>query len=50
LGWSTKKGDVDALVGYDGNSYSYRDVGPTSRKKEIGLIYADVCPANRSLH
>lgn len=26
LGWSTQKGDLQAPVGYDGNSFGYRDI------------------------
>ncbi|KAI5076238.1 hypothetical protein GOP47_0008303, partial [Adiantum capillus-veneris] len=26
LGWSTQKGDVQAPVGFDSNSYGYRDL------------------------
>ncbi|KAL4288694.1 hypothetical protein AHAS_Ahas19G0311800 [Arachis hypogaea] len=26
LGWSTEKGDLQAPVGYDGNSFGYRDI------------------------
>nr|ACE95183.1 TRAUCO [Pinus radiata] len=41
LGWSTEKGDVDAPVGYDGNSYAYRDVDGNKVHKAISEPYGD---------
>lgn len=41
LGWSTEKGDVQAPVGYDGNSYGYRDLDGTKVHKAIREPYGD---------
>eukprot|EP01018_Ginkgo_biloba_P031854 Gb_16053 [translate_table: standard] len=41
LGWSTEKGDVQAPVGYDGNSYSYRDVDGSKVHKAVREPYGD---------
>jgi len=39
LGWSTEKGDVQAPVGYDKYSYSYRDKEGTKFHMSRGLTY-----------
>lgn len=41
LGWSTEKGDVQAPVGYDGNSYAYRDLDGSKVHKAIREPYGD---------
>ncbi|KAH9303039.1 hypothetical protein KI387_014622, partial [Taxus chinensis] len=41
LGWSTEKGDVQAPVGYDANSYSYRDLEGTKVHKAIREPYGE---------
>uniref|UniRef100_A0A0D6QRR8 B30.2/SPRY domain-containing protein n=1 Tax=Araucaria cunninghamii TaxID=56994 RepID=A0A0D6QRR8_ARACU len=41
LGWSTEKGDVQAPVGYDANSYSYRDVDGSKVHKAVREPYGD---------
>jgi hypothetical protein len=43
LGWSTEKGDIQAPVGYDKYSYSYRDIDGSvvhqSRRRKYGAAY-----------
>ncbi|XP_028081898.1 protein TRAUCO-like isoform X1 [Camellia sinensis] len=41
LGWSTEKGDLQAPVGYDGNSYGYRDIDGTKVHKALREKYGD---------
>ncbi|XLT14398.1 hypothetical protein HN51_060088 [Arachis hypogaea] len=35
LGWSTEKGDLQAPVGYDGNSFGYRDIDGSKVHKAL---------------
>lgn len=39
LGWSTDKGDLQAPVGYDGNSFGYRDVDGSKVHKALTENY-----------
>ena len=39
IGWSTEAGDVQAPVGYDVNSYSYRDVNGAAFHESTGKDY-----------
>jgi len=41
LGWSTEKGNVEAPVGFDKYSYSYRDVKGTKFHQSIGQAYGE---------
>ncbi|GFQ05264.1 set1/ash2 histone methyltransferase complex subunit ash2 [Phtheirospermum japonicum] len=41
LGWSTDKGDLQAPVGYDGNSFGYRDVDGSRVHKALREKYGD---------
>ncbi|KAJ9558847.1 hypothetical protein OSB04_013461 [Centaurea solstitialis] len=41
LGWSTEKGDLQAPVGYDGNSYGYRDIDGSKVHKALREKYGD---------
>ncbi|KAI7982222.1 Protein TRAUCO [Camellia lanceoleosa] len=41
LGWSTEKGDLQAPVGYDGNSYGYRDIDGTKVHKALRENYGE---------
>ncbi|KAL8527489.1 hypothetical protein ACS0TY_005365 [Phlomoides rotata] len=41
LGWSTEKGDLQAPVGYDGNSYGYRDGDGSKVHKALREKYGD---------
>ncbi|KAL7202558.1 hypothetical protein ACSBR1_034096 [Camellia fascicularis] len=41
LGWSTEKGDLQAPVGYDGNSYGYRDIDGTKVHKALREKYGE---------
>ncbi|KAL3653353.1 hypothetical protein CASFOL_003034 [Castilleja foliolosa] len=41
LGWSTEKGDLQAPVGYDGNSYGYRDIDGIKVHKASREKYGD---------
>jgi Set1/Ash2 histone methyltransferase complex subunit ASH2 len=41
LGWSPEKGDLQAPVGYDGNSYGYRDVDGSKVHKALREKYGD---------
>ncbi|KAL8260122.1 hypothetical protein R6Q59_028075 [Mikania micrantha] len=41
LGWSTEKGDLQAPVGYDGNSYGYRDIDGSKVHKALRENYGD---------
>jgi len=41
IGWSTEAGDLQAPVGYDLNSYSYRDVSGTKFHESVGTEYAE---------
>ena len=41
IGWSTEAGDVQAPVGYDANSYSYRDVSGTKFHESLGSEYGE---------
>ncbi|KAI7739452.1 hypothetical protein M8C21_003950 [Ambrosia artemisiifolia] len=41
LGWSTEKGDLQAPVGYDGNSYGYRDVDGSKVHKALREKYGE---------
>jgi Set1/Ash2 histone methyltransferase complex subunit ASH2 len=41
LGWSTEKGDLQAPVGYDGNSYGYRDIDGCKIHKALRENYGD---------
>ncbi|XP_073310783.1 protein TRAUCO-like isoform X1 [Primulina huaijiensis] len=41
LGWSTDKGDLQAPVGYDGNSFGYRDVDGSKVHKALREKYGD---------
>lgn len=39
LGWSTEKGDLQAPVGYDGNSFGYRDIDGSKIHKAMREKY-----------
>nr|XP_019705994.1 LOW QUALITY PROTEIN: protein TRAUCO-like [Elaeis guineensis] len=39
LGWTTEKGDLQAPVGYDGNSFGYRDIDGTKIHKALREKY-----------
>ncbi|KAL9148594.1 hypothetical protein ABFS82_12G051500 [Erythranthe guttata] len=39
LGWSTDKGDLQAPVGYDGNSFGYRDIDGSKVHKALRYKY-----------
>ena len=41
IGWSTEAGDVQAPVGYDLNSYSYRDVNGAVFHESMGRDYGE---------
>ncbi|GAB2218393.1 hypothetical protein Drorol1_Dr00001616 [Drosera rotundifolia] len=41
LGWSTEKGDLQAPVGYDSNSYGYRDIDGSKIHKALREKYGD---------
>ncbi|KAJ4917755.1 Protein TRAUCO [Raphanus sativus] len=41
LGWSTEKGDLQAPVGYDGNSFGFRDVDGCKVHKAVRGEYAE---------
>ncbi|KAF7154122.1 hypothetical protein RHSIM_Rhsim01G0192400 [Rhododendron simsii] len=41
LGWSNEKGDLQAPVGYDGNSFGYRDVDGSKVHKALREKYGD---------
>uniref|UniRef100_A0A1D1Y1I7 Set1/Ash2 histone methyltransferase complex subunit ASH2 n=1 Tax=Anthurium amnicola TaxID=1678845 RepID=A0A1D1Y1I7_9ARAE len=41
LGWTTEKGDLQAPVGYDGNSFGYRDIDGTKIHKALREKYGD---------
>lgn len=41
LGWSTEKGDLQAPVGYDGNSFGYRDIDGSKIHKALREKYGD---------
>ncbi|KAK6138316.1 hypothetical protein DH2020_027900 [Rehmannia glutinosa] len=41
LGWSTDKGDLQAPVGYDGNSFGYRDVDGSKVHKALREKYGE---------
>ncbi|KAI3676804.1 hypothetical protein L1987_86417 [Smallanthus sonchifolius] len=41
LGWSTEKGDLQAPVGYDGNSYGYRDIDGSKVHKALREKYGE---------
>ncbi|CAK9183471.1 unnamed protein product [Ilex paraguariensis] len=41
LGWSTEKGDLQAPVGYDGNSFGYRDIDGTKIHKALREKYGE---------
>lgn len=41
LGWSTEKGDLQAPVGYDGNSFGYRDIDGSKVHKALREKYGD---------
>ncbi|KAJ0242216.1 Protein TRAUCO [Hirschfeldia incana] len=41
LGWSTEKGDLQAPVGYDGNSFGFRDVDGCKIHKALREEYAE---------
>ncbi|KAL3620362.1 hypothetical protein CASFOL_035274 [Castilleja foliolosa] len=41
LGWSTDKGDLQAPVGYDGNSFGYRDIDGSRVHKALREKYGD---------
>ncbi|GER46027.1 Set1/Ash2 histone methyltransferase complex subunit ASH2 [Striga asiatica] len=41
LGWSTDKGDLQAPVGYDGNSFGYRDIDGSKVHKALREKYGD---------
>ncbi|XP_059315294.1 protein TRAUCO [Lycium ferocissimum] len=42
LGWSTDKGDLQAPVGYDGNSFGYRDIDGSKIHKALREKYGEV--------
>ncbi|XP_010545599.1 PREDICTED: protein TRAUCO [Tarenaya hassleriana] len=41
LGWSTEKGDLQAPVGYDGNSFGFRDIDGSKIHKALREEYAE---------
>ncbi|XP_071718507.1 protein TRAUCO-like [Rutidosis leptorrhynchoides] len=41
LGWSTEKGDLQVPVGYNGNSYGYRDIDGSKVHKALREKYGD---------
>ncbi|XP_021772112.1 protein TRAUCO-like [Chenopodium quinoa] len=41
LGWSTEKGDLQAPVGYDANSFGYRDIDGSKIHKALREKYGD---------
>lgn len=41
LGWSTEKGDLQAPVGYDGNSFGYRDIDGSKVHKALREQYGE---------
>ena len=41
IGWSTEAGDLQAPVGYDVNSYAYRDVNGAKFHESIGEAYGE---------
>lgn len=41
LGWATEKGDLQAPVGFDGNSFAYRDVDGSKVHKALREKYGD---------
>ncbi|XP_057456773.1 protein TRAUCO isoform X2 [Lotus japonicus] len=41
LGWSTAKGDLQAPVGYDGNSFGYRDIDGSKIHKALREKYGE---------
>jgi Set1/Ash2 histone methyltransferase complex subunit ASH2 len=41
LGWSTEKGDLQAPVGYDGNSFGYRDIDGSKVHKALRERYGE---------
>ncbi|VFQ71325.1 unnamed protein product [Cuscuta campestris] len=41
LGWSTEKGDIQAPVGYDGNSFGYRDIDGSKVHKALREKYGE---------
>ncbi|CAI9106284.1 OLC1v1005408C4 [Oldenlandia corymbosa var. corymbosa] len=41
LGWSTDKGDLQAPVGYDANSFGYRDIDGTKLHKAVREKYGE---------
>ncbi|XP_018825398.1 LOW QUALITY PROTEIN: protein TRAUCO-like [Juglans regia] len=41
LGWSTEKGDLQAPVGYDGNSFGYRDIDGSKVHKTLREKYGE---------
>ncbi|KAF5208206.1 Set1/Ash2 histone methyltransferase complex subunit ASH2 [Thalictrum thalictroides] len=41
LGWSTEKGDLQAPVGYDGNSFGYRDIDGSKIHKAMRETYGE---------
>lgn len=41
LGWSTEKGDLQAPVGYDGNSFGYRDIDGSKIHKALRENYGE---------
>ncbi|KAH6812975.1 TRAUCO protein [Perilla frutescens var. frutescens] len=41
LGWSTEKGDLQAPVGYDANSFGYRDIDGSKVHKALREKYGD---------
>ncbi|KAL3529930.1 hypothetical protein ACH5RR_009252 [Cinchona calisaya] len=41
LGWSTDKGDLQAPVGYDGNSFGYRDIDGSKVHKAVREKYGE---------
>ncbi|MCO5599597.1 hypothetical protein L7F22_053703 [Adiantum nelumboides] len=42
LGWSTQKGDVQAPVGFDSNSYGYRDLDGSKTHVAVREVYGDL--------
>ncbi|XP_043690497.1 protein TRAUCO-like [Telopea speciosissima] len=41
LGWTTEKGDLQAPVGYDGNSFGYRDIDGSKIHKALREKYGE---------
>lgn len=41
LGWSTEKGDLQAPVGYDANSFGYRDIDGSKVHKALREKYGE---------